>query len=56
MRNHYDMMHKLGIQLMSHFAEGLGKPADFFDKWFVKDTLSTLRIIHYTARSGNLVD
>ena len=35
MLSHYDLMHKLGIKLMGHIALGLGKPRDFFDKWFI---------------------
>lgn len=56
MDSHYDVMHKLGIDIMSHIAEGLGKPADYFDSWFRNDTCSTLRIIHYLPRSSHLVD
>jgi len=55
MNNHYDVMHKLGIKVMSHIAEGLSKPADFFDSWFTNSTCSTLRIIHYMPRSKQLV-
>lgn len=51
MDKHYDVMHKLGIKIMSHIALGLGKPADFFDGWFLNNTCSTLRIIHYLPRS-----
>lgn len=52
MLNHYDTMQKLGIRLMSHIAEGLGKPANFFDQWFMDDTCSTFRIIRYLPRTG----
>eukprot|EP00347_Sterkiella_histriomuscorum_P002785 403366808 len=55
MHDHYDNMHQLGIQLMSHIAEGFGKPLDYFDKWFVNDTCSTMRLIHYLPRSANIV-
>jgi isopenicillin N synthase-like dioxygenase len=41
---------------MSHIALGLGKQADFFDGWFLNNTCSTLRIIHYLPRSTQLVD
>lgn len=34
MQKHYDIMHRLGIKLMTHIAEGLGKPTDYFDNWF----------------------
>jgi isopenicillin N synthase-like dioxygenase len=53
---HYDVMHKLGIRIMQHIALGLEKPADFFDEWFLNNTCSTLRIIHYLPRTTNLVD
>lgn len=49
-------MHKLGIKLMSHIAEGLGKPSDFFDKWFIENTCSTFRIIRYLPRNTGLVN
>jgi len=48
-------MHKLGMRIMSHIAQGLYKPLDFFDSWFKENTCSTLRIIHYLPRSDNLV-
>jgi isopenicillin N synthase-like dioxygenase len=41
---------------MSHIAEGLGLERNFFDEWFMKDTCSTLRIIHYLPRISNLVE
>ena len=53
---HYEAMHKLGIKIMQHVALGLEKPADFFDEWFLSNTCSTLRIIHYLPRATNLVD
>ncbi len=56
MNQHYEVMHKLGIEVMSHIAEGLGKPKDFFDGWFMNDTCSTLRIIHYLPRSTHMVE
>jgi len=49
-------MHKLGITLMSHIALGLGKPRDYFDSWFLNNTCSTLRIIHYLPRNTHLVE
>lgn len=55
MTKHYDVMHKLGITVMSHIAEGLGKSKDFFDSWFRENTCSTLRIIHYEPRTSQLV-
>ena len=40
---------------MSHIAEGLGKPANYFERWFENDTCSTMRLIHYLPRSANIV-
>ena len=55
MINYYDVMHKLGMKIMSHIAEGLGKPADFFDRWFITNSCSTLRIIRYLPRVASVV-
>ena len=55
MNRHFDVMHKLGIEVMSHIAEGLGKNRDYFDGWFLNDTCSTFRIIHYLPRSTQIV-
>lgn len=52
MMKHYGVMHKLGIKVMSHIAIGLGKPAEYFDTWFMENTCSTLRIIHYEPRTA----
>ncbi len=49
-------MHKLGLTVMSHIAEGLRKPIDFFDSWFINNTCSTFRIIRYLPRSSKLVE
>lgn len=54
-QNHYKVMHRLGMTLMSYIAEGLGKDAHYFDHWFEKDTCSTLRLIHYMPRSQSSV-
>lgn len=56
MHAHYDVMHKLGMQILTHIAEGLGKPVNYFDKWFVNNTLSTMRLIRYLPRNSNIVD
>ena len=32
-------------------ALGLGKDRDYFDRWFMKNSLSTFRTIHYLPRS-----
>lgn len=55
MTSHYDFMLGVSIQIMRHIAEGLGKPKDFFDAWFIENTLSTLRIIYYKPRSASVV-
>ena len=44
------------MNLMTHIAEGLGKPKTFFHRWFEFDTCSTFRIIHYLPRATNVVD
>ena len=56
MLEHYDVMHQLGITIMTHIADGLGKPTNYFDKWFVNDTCSTMRLIHYLPRSSQVVE
>lgn len=56
MTKHYDTMHKLGLNIMSHIAEGLRKPIGFFEPWFINNTCSTFRIIRYLTRKTNLVD
>lgn len=33
----------------------MGKPRDFFDSWFAKDPMSTLRSIYYLPRSESTV-
>ena len=40
---------------MSCIAEGLGKPADYFNHWYTKDTLSTFAANHYAPRSRTAV-
>ncbi len=35
---------------MSHIALALKLPSNYFDEWFIKDSLSTLRLIHYSPR------
>ena len=49
-------MHNLGMKVMSHLAIGLGKRSDFFEHWFIRDTCSTLRLIHYKPRIENVVE
>lgn len=44
------------IRVIRLLAEGLGKPAGFFDPWFLHGTLSTFRSIHYLPRSAGVVD
>jgi len=40
---------------MTHIAEGFGLPLNYFDDWFVQDTCSTFRLIHYLPRKANVV-
>ena len=56
MIDHYELRHKTGMYLMSCIAEGLGKPSDFFDRWYEKDTLSTFAANHYAPRSRATVN
>ena len=37
---------------MQLIAIGLGKERHYFDKWFLKNSLSTFRTIHYLPRSA----
>ena len=56
MEGHYHLRVKIASELVGIIAEGLGKPADFFDKWYNHDTLSTFSINHYVPRSRGLVN
>ncbi|ORX94715.1 hypothetical protein BCR34DRAFT_608181 [Clohesyomyces aquaticus] len=42
----YRELQSLAIQILSLLAVSLGKPSDFFNAW-MKDSLSTLRLLHY---------
>lgn len=55
MYRQYDLMHNLGMTVLSHIADGLGKPSNFFEDWFAYDTCSSMRLIHYKPRSSNVV-
>jgi isopenicillin N synthase-like dioxygenase len=55
MLNQYKVMHAFGMKILSHIAMGLGKQADFFERWFKHNTCSTLRIIHYKPRKSLVV-
>lgn len=44
-------MHSLGLNLLSHLAEGLGKNKDYFEPWFKEACACTFRSIHYLPRS-----
>ena len=50
MMSYYDLMLEVGIELMSHFAEGIGLDKDYFKDWFDHDSISTFRLIHYNTR------
>ena len=52
---HFDIMLKLGIRLLGYIAKGMGYEPDYFEKWFVKDSLSTFRLIHNGPRSESIV-
>ena len=54
MNEHYSRMLKLGMKIMGHIALSMGLSFNYFDNWFAKDTLSTLRLIHYSPRNCNL--
>lgn len=43
------------MKLCSYIAMGMGKPRDFFDDWFAKDSLATFRSIYYRPRSDTTV-
>jgi len=47
----YDLFHKLSLKLLNYLAIGLGKEKGFFDPWFEKNALSTLRSIYYLPRA-----
>jgi isopenicillin N synthase-like dioxygenase len=46
MRKYFQIMLRLGIELMRGIAQGLGLSPDFFDDKF-NDSISTLRLLHY---------
>ena len=46
---------QLGMKLCSYIAMGMGRPRDFFDDWFSKDSLATYRSIYYRPRSDAIV-
>ena len=39
------------MRLLQMIALGLGKERHYFDRWFIKNSLSTFRSIHYLPRS-----
>lgn len=53
-RREFEHTHKVLVDIahfvVHHLAEGLGKPADFFDSWNF-EALATLRCIHYKPRA-----
>ena len=46
----------LALRVVRLLAEGLGKPRNYFDAWFVGGSLSTFRTIHYLPRRAGVVD
>jgi len=47
-------MHSFSLKLIQCFAVGLGKQADYFDKWFKDECSSTFRAIHYKSREEEM--
>lgn len=43
-------MHKTAIRIMRCIAIGLGKPKDYFDPWFAKESSAIFRSQYYTPR------
>ena len=50
MNEHYKLMLDLSIKIMGHIAISMNMPVNSFDHWFINDSLSTLRLIHYNPR------
>ena len=55
-KQHYNRMHALSLKLCEFLAIGLGKDRYFFHEWWQKDSLSTVRAIHYMPRASGVVD
>lgn len=49
-RKYFKLMHRMGLQLISLLAEGLGKRPDYFEPWFKEECSSAYRFIHYLPR------
>jgi isopenicillin N synthase-like dioxygenase len=56
MNGQYKVLLDISREVMSHIAEGLGKPPGFFDQWVLENSCSTFRFAHYLPRSAQLVD
>jgi isopenicillin N synthase-like dioxygenase len=54
-KKQYALRCEVGREIVSCIAEGLGLKEDFFDKWYARDTLSTLSYNHYIPRSRGVV-
>ena len=46
-------MNNLGLKVIQLLAIGLGKDRNYFNEWFEKDSLSSMRSIHYLPRPAN---
>nr|XP_053648532.1 1-aminocyclopropane-1-carboxylate oxidase-like [Cherax quadricarinatus] len=51
MENYHQKMTEAALELLRLIAEGFDAPSDFFTSLFVPRHLSTLRLIHYPART-----
>lgn len=48
--SYYQLMNKLGLEIIHLVAIGLGEEEDHYDKLFLNKPLSTLRLLHYPIR------
>lgn len=48
---HYKRMHKTAMRILRCIAMGLGKPKDYFDSWFAKESGSLFRSQYYLPRA-----
>ena len=50
--SYYQLMNRVGLEIIHLLAIGLGKEEGHYDKLFLNKPLSTLRFIHYPIREG----
>jgi isopenicillin N synthase-like dioxygenase len=55
MQEYYDVMEKLGRQLMRAFALALGLAEDWFDRW-LNVPMTTLGLLHYPPQRGRITE